>query len=257
MSGRRGARARRAGSAATLALVLTAGAAFAGESLLDVPVGAAMPLPLVAGCGQPDPAALTVDGGIMVFTLRPGDVGGCQSDGDGARPHDAAPHMERIEVRSPELPRGATYRFTLAVRVSGAHQSAPDTSVLQLHQWHGRRCLCSPPLMLGFDAKGNLVARLLMGQGRHRRMVLPGLTRADLADRWVPLAVEIENVAGWAALVLAVDGRPVLSGRVLIEPEGTLFFKTGLYRRGRADGKLPVDRIAVRDVQVQSVAAAR
>lgn len=239
------------------ALLLAAAAAWAADAPLQLAPGAAVPLELVSNCAEPRPVALDRQGGVMVFTLHPGDVGGCGSDAEGARPHDAAPHMERIEVRSPYLARSAVYRITLDLRVSGQHASAPDTSVLQLHQWHPRDCLCSPPLMLGFDAQGRLVARALIGQGRHKRFVLPGLTRQALADRWVPVVLEVENVAGFAALSLLVDGRPVLSERVRIEPRGALFLKAGLYRRGRSDIELPVDRIALRNPRIARIAAVR
>lgn len=238
-------------------LLLTAAAVSATDAPLTLAPGAEVELPMVPNCAEPRPGALERQGGVMVFTLHPGDVGGCRSDAEGARPHDAAPHMERIEVRSPYLARSAAYRITLDLRVSGQHASAPDTSVLQLHQWHARDCLCSPPLMLGFDAKGRMVARLLIGQGRHKRFLLSGLTRQDMADRWVPVVLEVENVAGFAALSVQVDGRAVLSERVRIEPRGALFLKTGLYRRGRSDMALPVDRIAVRNLRIARIASAR
>lgn len=247
----------RKGLAAALSggLLLAAVAVAAPDAPLTLEPGAAVALDMVPNCAEPRPGALDRQGGVMVFTLHPGDVGGCRSDAEGARPHDAAPHMERIEVRSPYLARSAAYRITLDLRVSGQHASAPDTSVLQLHQWHARDCLCSPPLMLGFDAKGRMVARALIGQGRHKRFVLPGLTRQGMADRWVPVVLEVENVAGFAALSLQVDGRAVLSERVRIEPRGALFLKTGLYRRGRSDIVLTVDRIAVRDLRIARIAA--
>ena len=232
-------------------------AALAADGVLQLAPGAAVPLEMVSNCATPRPGALDRQGGVTVFTLHPGDIGGCRSDSAGARPHDAAPHMERIEVRSPYLARSAAYRITLELRVSGSHASAPDTSVLQLHQWHARHCLCSPPLMLGFDAQGRMVARVLIGQGRHKRLVLPGLTRASLADRWVPVVLEVVKVAGFAAFSLQVDGRPSLSERVRIEPRGALFLKVGLYRRGRSDLVLPVDRVALRNPQIARIVAVR
>jgi hypothetical protein len=237
--------------------LLACAAASVADAPLHLAPGAAMPLELVSNCAEPRPGALDAQAGAMVFTLHPGDIGGCRSDGAGARPHDAAPHMERIEVRSPYLARPATYRITLDLRLSGQHASGPDTSVLQLHQWHARDCLCSPPLMLGFDAQGRMVARVLIGQGRHRRHVLPGLTRQGLADRWVPVVLEVENVAGFAAVSVQVDGRPALSERLRIDPRGALFVKAGLYRRGRSDIVLPVDQIALRNPRIARIASVR
>ena len=243
--------------ALTGGLLLGPAATAATDARLALAPGQAVALDMVPNCAEPRPGALNRQGGVMVFTLHPGDVGGCRSDAEGARPHEAAPHMERIEVRSPYLARFAAYRIMIELQVSGQHASAADTSVLQLHQWHARDCLCSPPLMLGFDAQGRMVARVLIGQGRHKRFVLPGLTRQAMADRWVPVVLDVENVAGFAALSVQVDGRVALSERVRIEPRGALFLKAGLYRRGRSDRVLPTDRIAVRNPMIARIAAVR
>lgn len=250
-------RAALRGALRALSGLVLAVSASASEPVAPGPVGADLPLQMTLSCQQPRAGAFVSEGGTMVFTLHPGDVGRCQSDGRGARPHDAAPWMERVEVRSPYLARGSAYRLSAEVQMSADHRSAPDTSVLQLHQWHERTCACSPPLMLGFDREGRLVARLLIGQGRHQRVIVPGLTRAGFAHRWVHVAIEIDNRPGFAALALYLDGRHVLSERVLIEPEGALFLKAGLYRRGRQDGALPVDRVSVRHVRVARIEAVR
>lgn len=85
----------------------------------------------------------------LAFTLRPGDVGGCSSDGG---PRHGARYWERAELKQAgTLPRGLTHTIRFEATFVDGFKGKAET-FFQIHAWSSE-CKSAPLLMLQFDSK--------------------------------------------------------------------------------------------------------
>lgn len=197
----------------------------------------AKPLPVVVSCGLPKADSITENNGIWTFILRNGDTGKCTTD------ITRAPQRERAEISSERarFAQGARFRVATLYQAETGAARLPETFILQLHQWR-EDCQCAPPLMLSFDARGQLTAYLLRSEWEYNRYELAGWTRRRFAGRWVEIALDVTNRKGKSDLTIYVAGKQVLQEKMLILQPDALYFKSGLYRVGHETRILPSDR---------------
>ncbi len=186
----------------------------------------------------------------MTFTLDHGDIGGCYTDKPGFHPHGPVPYMERAEMYSDFRNVGPRYRFSVLVHMDPGFATAPDTTLFQVHQWVQESCRCEPPVMLGFDGDGRLLAWVLTAPGRHVKLPLKGWTRKSFEGAWVEISVDITSAYGRQDVTIWLGGQKVLNRKALVQQGGALFLKVGLYRPGSKRHNLPTDRLHVRDVRI-------
>ena len=205
---------------------------------------------LRVSCGHPKRSSYRKRRGVMSFTLEHGDIGRCYTDKPAYFPSGPVPFMERAELYSDFRDVGPRYRFSALVHMGPASETAPDTTVFQVHQWVQESCRCEPPVMLGFDGGGQLKAWGLSAPNTHVEIPLKGWGREDFETKWVEIAVDVTSAYGKQNVTVWLGGHKVLSRNALIQNGGALFLKVGLYRPGSRKARLPTDRLHVRDVQI-------
>ncbi len=214
----------------------------------QVQLAAAEPLRVKVSCGLPRRDSYQKKNGVMVFTLRPGDTGKCQTDAKATKSPTAL-SMERAEVMSTQFQRfGPTYRYSTLIHMSPDHASSRFTTFFQVHQWINDVCECGAPVMLSFHKDNQVWLRLLNGDHHHFKTYIPGWSRADFEDRWVEVAVDIDSRAvGFSPIRVYLGGQLVHEGKTLLQQGGQLFFKTGMYRDVERTGERTHDVLYARN----------
>ena len=109
---------------------------------------------------------------------------------------------------------------------------------MQVHQWLNG-CEYGPPVMMSFDEKGRLRARILREIHKNNKFVLEGWTRKSFENRWVEVAIDIVNKNDKSDVEIFLGGKSVLKLKALIIPGGGLYFKAGIYHEGQNKRTLP------------------
>lgn len=205
---------------------------------------------LWVSCRHPNRKAYGKRRGVMRYTLKHGDIGGCYTDkrADHSAPH--VPYMERVEMFSGFRPVGPRYRFSAQIHMDPNYQSSANTTVFQVHQWVQESCRCGPPVMLSFAANGQLMVWILTAAHDHAKLPLKGWSRASFEDKWVEIAVDISSAYGRRNVTIWLGGNKVLSHQALIQRGGALFMKTGLYRPGSRKTRLPTDQVHIKNPRI-------
>jgi len=208
----------------------------------QVQLDTARPIQVKVSCGLPRRDSYQRKGGVMIFTLNPGDTGKCSTDAKATKSPTAL-SMERAEVMGTKFQKfGPTYRYSTLVHMSPAHASSRFTTFFQVHQWIDDDCECGAPVMLSFHNDNQVWLRLLNGDHQHFKKYIPGWSRADFEDKWVEIAVDIDSRAtGFSPIRVYLGGQLVHEGETLLQPGGQFHFKTGMYRDVERTGTRPQD----------------
>ena len=175
----------------------------------------------------------------LIFTLRPGDVGGCSTDNQ-ARNH--APYWERAELRqSGTLRIGNSFDISFTVRLPEGF-SGNRESFFQIHGW-ANGCAAYPPVMLMFNG-GRLELHALAGvrqgqdgngaKGQHVRLPVKGASLASFRNQSRQIRLLLDLRTRPARAQLLVDGTPA-TGSVSVDYAAcaTPHIKFGVYRPGK------------------------
>ena len=206
-------------------------------------------LSLKTSCGgHPGKHSYKKRRGVHIFTMQNGDIGKCPTDpGSGFSGKDI-PHSERAEIQGQKFSQGARYVFKADYSMDSQFATGPKTTVFQVHQWVTGKCECGPYVMVFFDRAGKLKARILKSHHKHAIKLLGNFTRGDSEGRWQEIAVDIDTASSRPKVRIYVGGRLVLTDDVLVQSNGSVYFKTGLYRHGRRSSPLPADRMYVKNI---------
>ena len=206
-------------------------------------------LKLKNSCGKhPGSHSLKKTRGTYIFTMKHGDIGNCSTDMGSGKSSVSIPYSERAEIWSQFFKQGNRYIFKADLSLDPEFATAPVTTVFQVHQWVSPDCECGPYVMIFFDKKGNLNARILRSHHKHTTRRLGNFTRKDFEGKWLEIAVDIDTDKEKPTVAIYVGGKLVHRENVLVQDGGAVFFKTGLYRFGRLQPELPTDRLYVRDI---------
>ncbi len=222
------------------AVIFTGGS---GSALLSSVYASTKTVIMKTGCPR-EPGTMKKAGGVMEFSLKHGQKGGCSSD---RKARHSAPYWERSELRSKSFIKGKTYVFSVDVKFDPNTKSSNRTTFFQVHQYNKNGCKsCSPALMFKVNANGAINLSYLRARGGHGVASL-GITRSQIAGKWTKFSVETGTKTGNNPVTVFVNGRKAFSGTVFISARGTVYLKTGLYRPGKRSG-LPRDRVFIRNV---------
>lgn len=206
-------------------------------------------LKLKNSCGDhPGKHSLKKKRGTLIFTMHHGDIGNCPTDKDQGFSSVKIPYSERAEIWSQFFKQGQRYVFKADVSMDPNFATAPATTIFQVHQWVTGACECGPYVMIFFDKNERLNARILRGHHKLTTRRLGDFTRRDFEGKWLEIAVDINTDKKNPSVSIFVGGKLAHREHVLVQDGGAVFFKTGLYRFGRRNPKLPSDRIYVRDI---------
>lgn len=106
--------------------------------------------------------------------------------------------------------------------------------------------------MLKTNSDGSVTAAVLRRSGGHavRRL---GLTRTQLAGTWTTFSIVLGTRDGMNPLTIYANDRTVFSGEAYVDPRGSIYLKSGLYRPGSTTRTLPTDRVSIRKLRFDTV----
>ena len=181
--------------------------------------------------------------------MHHGDIGKCPTDLGQGNSRSKIPYSERAEIQSQKFRQGSRYIFRADVSMDPNFGTAPKTTIFQVHQWDTNSCKCGPYVMVFFDKSGRLNARVLKSHHYHNIVRLGSFTRKDFEGKWVEIAVDLDTSHASPTATIYVGGKAVHSESVLVQPGGTVFFKSGIYRHGRISPRLVSDRVLVSNAE--------
>lgn len=198
----------------------------------------------------PNPGgSLKRSGGVRTFTLKHGQKGGCPTD---RQARHSAPYWERTEVASTEFRKGGNYRFSVDVNFDPEAKSSQRTTFFQVHQYQKNTCKsCYPAVMIKTSNGEAISADILTRAGHHVGHSL-GVSRSSIAGKWTTFTIEMGAAPGYNDIAIYVGGRKRYSGKVYVEPDGSIYLKSGIYRPGNTGKILPTDRLSIRKLQYEA-----
>ncbi|MEM7040896.1 MAG: heparin lyase I family protein [Bacteroidota bacterium] len=159
----------------------------------------------------------------------------------------------RSEIRSVDFRKGRTYRFSVDVNFDAGTTSSNRTTFFQIHQYKRGSCTsCGPAVIIKTNGNGSVTASVLKPNRHHSDRNL-GLTRSQIAGKWTTFTIELGTNDGMNPLTIYANGRAVYSGQAYVEPKGSIYLKSGLYRPGSTTRTLPTDRVSIRKLRFETV----